>query len=90
MQQPQVQSAPAIAATKTAAAVCRFLIRKLSEVGAMSKDDLRHLAEQEGYFAEAESAKRGVHICPDAGFESRSRAGIAQRQFPLRPLSRTR
>lgn len=37
-----------------------FLVRKLSEVGAMSRDDLRRLSMQEGYFADAESAERGV------------------------------
>ena len=37
-----------------------FLVRKMSEVGAMSRDDLRRLAMQEGYFADAESAERGV------------------------------
>ena len=30
-----------------------FLVRKLNEVGAMSLDDLRRLALQEGYFADA-------------------------------------
>ena len=38
-----------------------FLIRKLNEAGAMSRDDLRRLALQEGYFADADSADRGVH-----------------------------
>jgi hypothetical protein len=38
-----------------------FLIRKLSEVGAMSRDDLRHSTVQEGYFADGDSAERGVH-----------------------------
>lgn len=38
-----------------------FLIRKLGEVGAMSRDDLRRLAVQEGYFADGDSAERGVH-----------------------------
>jgi hypothetical protein len=37
-----------------------FLVRKMSEVGAMSRDDLRRLTMQEGYFADAESAERGV------------------------------
>jgi hypothetical protein len=36
------------------------LVRKLSEVGAMSRDDLRRLTMQEGYFADPESAERGV------------------------------
>jgi hypothetical protein len=62
MQQPQVQSAQQSPPQKPQQRFADFLIRKLSEVGAMSKDDLRHLAEQGGYFAEAESARRGVHI----------------------------
>jgi hypothetical protein len=36
-------------------------MRKLSEVGAMSRDDLRCMAVQEGYFADGDSAERGVH-----------------------------
>lgn len=32
----------------------------MSEVGAMSRDDLRRLTLQEGYFADADSAERGV------------------------------
>jgi hypothetical protein len=39
-----------------------FLVRKLSEVGAMSREDLRRLAMQEGYFADGDSAERGVHL----------------------------
>jgi hypothetical protein len=38
-----------------------FLVRKLNEAGAMSRDDLRRFALQEGYFADADSADRGVH-----------------------------
>jgi uncharacterized coiled-coil protein SlyX len=38
-----------------------FLVRKLNEVGAGSRDDLRLLSLQEGYFADADSADRGVH-----------------------------
>jgi hypothetical protein len=38
-----------------------FLVRKLNEVGAMSRDDLRRLALQEGYFVDADTADRGVH-----------------------------
>ena len=37
-----------------------FLVRKLNEVGAMSRDDLRRLSLQEGYFADADTADRGV------------------------------
>lgn len=38
-----------------------FLVRKLNEVGAMSRDDLRRLSLQEGYYADADTADRGVH-----------------------------
>jgi hypothetical protein len=38
-----------------------FLVRKLNEAGAMSRDDLRRFSLQEGYFVDAESADRGVH-----------------------------
>jgi hypothetical protein len=38
-----------------------FLIRKLNEAGAMSREDLRRFSMQEGYFADTDSADRGVH-----------------------------
>jgi hypothetical protein len=38
-----------------------FLVHKMNEVGAMSRDDLRRLSLQEGYFVDAGSAERGVH-----------------------------
>jgi hypothetical protein len=38
-----------------------FLIRKLSEIGAMTLEDLCHLSVQDGYFAEGEIADRAVH-----------------------------
>ena len=38
-----------------------FLVRRLNEAGAMSRDDLRRLSLQEGYFADADTADRGVH-----------------------------
>jgi hypothetical protein len=38
-----------------------FLVRKLNEVGAMSRDDLRRLALQEGYFADSDTADRAMH-----------------------------
>ena len=38
-----------------------FLVRKLNEVGATSRDDLRRLALQEGYFADSDTADRGMH-----------------------------
>ena len=36
-------------------------MRKLNEAGAMSRDDLRRLSLQEGYFVDADTADRGVH-----------------------------
>ena len=38
-----------------------FLVRKLNEVGATSRDELRRLALQEGYFADFDAADRGMH-----------------------------
>ena len=46
MAQPQPQKQPE-------QPLADFLVRKLNEVGAMSLDDLRRLALQEGYFADA-------------------------------------
>jgi hypothetical protein len=37
-----------------------FLVRMLGEVGPLSREDLRSIAIQEGYFADADSAERGV------------------------------
>ena len=60
VQQPQAQSAqhpaPKQSQSQSQQPLADFLSRKLREVGAMSKDDLRRLAVQEGYFAEAGSA----------------------------------
>jgi hypothetical protein len=60
--QPAHQSAhqPAPQASQPPQPLADFLVRKMSEVGAMSRDDLRRLTLQEGYFADAESAERGV------------------------------
>ena len=52
--QPQPQHQPQ-------APLADFLVRRLNEAGAMSRDDLRRFAMQEGYFADADSADRGVH-----------------------------
>jgi hypothetical protein len=54
------QHAPQPAA-QPQAPLADFLIRKLNEAGAMSRDDLRRFAMQEGYFADADTADRGVH-----------------------------
>ena len=52
--QPQAQHQPQTQ-------LADFLVRKLNEVGAMSRDDLRRLSLQEGYYADADTADRGVH-----------------------------
>ena len=51
--QPQSQRQPQLP-------LADFLVRKLNEAGAMSRDDLRRLTLQEGYFADADTAERGV------------------------------
>jgi hypothetical protein len=52
--QPQPQHQPQ-------QSIADFLVRRLNEAGAMSRDDLRRLALQEGYYADADTADRGVH-----------------------------
>jgi hypothetical protein len=60
--QPQPHAAPQPQAQhQPQAPLADFLIRKLNEVGAMSRDDLRRLSLQEGYFPDADTADRGVH-----------------------------
>jgi hypothetical protein len=60
--QPQAQHpAPQQAQHQPQAPLADFLVRKLNEAGAMSRDDLRRFAMQEGYFADADTADRGVH-----------------------------
>lgn len=56
--QPQPQ--PQAQRPKPQAPLADFLIRKLSELGPKSKDELHRLAVQEGYFADSEGADRGV------------------------------
>jgi hypothetical protein len=56
-QQPQGKSPAQPAVTSPSLQpLADFLARKLREVGAMPKDELRRLAVQEGYFAEAGGA----------------------------------
>jgi len=57
--QPAQQPAPA---PQSQQPLNDFLVRKVNEVGAMSRDDLRRLSLQEGYFADVESADRGVQV----------------------------
>jgi hypothetical protein len=54
--QPQAQHQP-----QPQQPLADFLVRRLNEAGAMSRDDLRRLSLQEGYFADADTADRGVH-----------------------------
>ncbi len=68
VQQPQPQPQQPLA---------DFLVRKLNEQGAMSRDDLRLLAVQEGYFEDGEIAERSVH----AALISVNKAGLI-RQLP--------
>jgi cell division protein FtsN len=58
---PQQPSQQAQAPVQPHTPLADFLIRKLNEAGAMSRDDLRRFTLQEGYFADADSAERGVH-----------------------------
>jgi hypothetical protein len=68
-QQPQTQPEQPLA---------DFLVRKLNEVGAMSRDDLRRLALQAGYFVDADTADRGVHTT----LLNVVKAGLLIRQLP--------
>jgi hypothetical protein len=52
---------PAQAPAQPQVPLADFLIRKLNEAGAMSREDLRRCSLQEGYFADADTAERGVH-----------------------------
>jgi hypothetical protein len=56
---PQAPAAPA--APQPELPLADFLVRKLNEVGAMPRDDLRRLTLQEGYFIDVDTADRGVH-----------------------------
>jgi hypothetical protein len=58
--QPQLH-APQPQAPQPQMPLADFLVRKLNEAGAMSRDDLRRFSLQEGYFVDADSADRGVH-----------------------------
>ncbi len=61
-EQEQRRPAPSAPQPQGQAPLADFLIRKLNEIGAMTLDDLCHLAVQEGYFARGEIADRGVHV----------------------------
>jgi hypothetical protein len=63
--QPQAQTQPQQAhqqkPRQPQQSLADFFVRKLSEAGAMSQADLCRLTVQEGYFADGDSAERGVH-----------------------------
>jgi hypothetical protein len=60
-QAPAPQSAPAPQQSPgQKLSLSDFIMHSLNEAGAMSKDDILNLALKDGYFADAESADRGV------------------------------
>ncbi len=79
-QDPHIQQAQAEAAVQQPQPhqpLADFLVRKLNEQGAMSRDDLRLLAVEQGYFEDGEIAERSVH----AALISVNKAGLI-RQLP--------
>jgi hypothetical protein len=75
VQQPQPE--PLVQHPQPQQPLADFLVRRLNEQGAMSRDDLRFLAVQEGYFDDGEVAERSVH----AALISVNKAGLI-RQLP--------
>ncbi len=75
IQQPQPE--PVVQQPQPQQPLADFLVRRLNEQGAMSRDDLRFLAVQEGYFDDGEVAERSVH----AALISINKAGLI-RQLP--------
>jgi hypothetical protein len=75
IQQPQPE--PLVQQAQPQQPLADFLVRRLNEQGAMSRDDLRFLAVQEGYFDDGEVAERSVH----AALISVNKAGLI-RQLP--------
>jgi hypothetical protein len=71
------QPEPLVQQTQPQQPLADFLVRRLNEQGAMSRDDLRFLAVQEGYFDDGEAAERSVH----AALISVNKAGLI-RQLP--------
>jgi hypothetical protein len=77
---PHIQQAepePQIQQAQPQQSLGDFLVRRLNETGALSRDDLRILAVQEGYFDDGELAERSVH----AALVSVNKAGLI-RQLP--------
>jgi hypothetical protein len=73
----QAQPEPVVQQTQPQQPLADFLVRTLNESGAMSRDDLRMFAVQEGYFDDGEIAERSVH----AALISVNKAGLI-RQLP--------
>jgi len=77
---PHIQQAepePQIQQAQPQQSLGDFLVRRLNDTGALSRDDLRILAVQEGYFDDGELAERSVH----AALVSVNKAGLI-RQLP--------
>ncbi|MGZ3259696.1 MAG: hypothetical protein ACXU6Q_10985 [Croceibacterium sp.] len=73
----QAEPEPQIQQAQPQQSLGDFLVRRLNETGALSRDDLRILAVQEGYFDDGELAERSVH----AALVSVNKAGLI-RQLP--------
>jgi hypothetical protein len=73
----QAQAEPHVQQAQPQQPLGDFLVRRLNEAGAMSREDLRMLAVQEGYFDDGELAERSVH----AALVSVNKAGLI-RQLP--------
>jgi hypothetical protein len=56
----RLRSASSVPKPQPRQSLADFLVRKLSEAGPMSREDLCHLAVQEGYFADGDSAQESV------------------------------
>jgi hypothetical protein len=79
---PAQQFAPA---TQPEQPLNDFLVRKVNEVGAMSWNELRRLSQQEGYFADVESAEHlTLFNVVKAGFSRQ----LAEWQFRARHSAR--
>jgi hypothetical protein len=56
----RLRSAASVPKSQPPQPFANFLVRKLSELGPMSGEDLYRLAVQEGYFVDSDSAQEGV------------------------------
>jgi hypothetical protein len=57
----RLRSASSMSKSQPQQPLADFLVRKLSEVGPMSREDLCRLAIHEDYFADGDSAQESVH-----------------------------